>query len=417
MNRRIVSVDNEPLSGTTFLVACTKSKAKEKAKAKDLYISPSFKAARTISERNGDFWFIVSAKHGLLDIDAGIDPYDCSLASLPQSDRGKWASGIASNLESTSKPLGRFVFLGDQTYSEALAPEMSKRGLNFVAPFAGRTREFADYWLQAVSCHTSRVAHVERFYKLLEELRDGLGGARKMADCSGTMNWPRRGVYLLFENSERRILRPDVPRVTRIGTHGVSAGSNSSLWQRLRAHKGGAGKTGRHRSSILRQHVGDAVMAKSNGKITCPTWGSAQCPSSLPDSEMDLERLVSDYVGEMDVLWLSVLDAPSSCSDRAFIERNAISLLTERMYPLDTASKDWLGNWSPNQKIVESCMWNVDHVGCAYDARFLDVFEEYVKKTIGGKEDAGSIAPSGWHRHRSLGFHHSQARLTPREGS
>jgi hypothetical protein len=33
------------------------------------------------------------------------------------------------------------------------------------------------------------------FYSLLDRLEKNIGGARSLADCSGRMKWPTRGVY------------------------------------------------------------------------------------------------------------------------------------------------------------------------------------------------------------------------------
>jgi hypothetical protein len=46
-----------------------------------------------------------------------------------------------------------------------------------------------------------------------------------------------RGIYFFFEEGE---LREDGKerRVTRVGTHAVGAGAKTSLWSRLRTHRG-----------------------------------------------------------------------------------------------------------------------------------------------------------------------------------
>ena len=43
-----------------------------------------------------------------------------------------------------------------------------------------------------------RLEYLNRFYELLGELEDRLGGRR------GGMGWPRRGVYFFFGPGERR---------------------------------------------------------------------------------------------------------------------------------------------------------------------------------------------------------------------
>jgi hypothetical protein len=45
----------------------------------------------------------------------------------------------------------------------------------------------------------SRGADLIRFYGILETLEEKAGGKRRLAECDGHMDWPRRGVYFLFE--------------------------------------------------------------------------------------------------------------------------------------------------------------------------------------------------------------------------
>lgn len=61
------------------LVSCGSKKLCRAAPAKDLYQGALFKAARGWAEANADAWAILSAKHGLLDPEAVIDPYDARM--------------------------------------------------------------------------------------------------------------------------------------------------------------------------------------------------------------------------------------------------------------------------------------------------------------------------------------------------
>jgi hypothetical protein len=51
---------------------------------------------------------------------------------------------------------------------------------------------------------TSRLADLVRFYEILSDLESKLGPARRLADCSGRIGWPKRGVYFFFESGETR---------------------------------------------------------------------------------------------------------------------------------------------------------------------------------------------------------------------
>lgn len=77
----------------------------------------------------------------------------------------------------------------------------------------------------------TREGDLERFYELLADLEERVGGTRRLGECTGYMDWPDPGVYgvyFVFARVERRA-RSDRPRLTRIGTHAVSAGSGTSL--------------------------------------------------------------------------------------------------------------------------------------------------------------------------------------------
>jgi hypothetical protein len=136
---------------------------------------------------------------------------------------------------------------------------------------------------------------LDRLYGLLAELRERLGGYKYLRDCNGRMNWPKRGVYFIFEDGE---LREDgkTPRVVRVGTHAVSAGSRTTLWRRLSQHRGTLGGTygsgGSHRASVFRFHVGTALLKSRPERFGTAThsWGRRSTADGLTRAgELDLE--------------------------------------------------------------------------------------------------------------------------------
>ena len=86
----------------------------------------------------------------------------------------------------------------------------------------------------------------------------------------------------------------------------------------------------------------------------------------------------------MSVLWVDVPDEPGPQSDRAFIERNAIALLSNPFAPSDCASANWLGRFSPRREIRDSALWNLNYVADACDTAFLEKFELFVRQTCEG---------------------------------
>jgi hypothetical protein len=209
---------------------------------------------------------------------------------------------------------------------------------------------------------------------------------------------PKAGVYILFEPKQLRIVKPFDQRVVRVGTHGVSRGSKSTLRGRLRTHLGTSSGDGNHRSSILRLHIGASLIAKEPEIWTCPTWGSTVPPKSgRPPNEIALEQEVSNYIRGMSVAIVPVSDPSGAASDRAYIERNMIALLAGTRGSLDPADDGWLGYWCPNSAVGWSSLWNVDFVDDRYDVRFLQVLEELVLLAEAGRQPpVHSLSPKGW---------------------
>lgn len=232
----------------------------------------------------------------------------------------------------------------------------------------------------------TRANDIDRLYGLLAELEERVNGKQKLKDCTGYMNWPDRGVYFFFAPQEYRDADNQL-RVTRIGTHAVSEGSSTALWDRLRTHRGAKRGTyeggGNHRGSVFRKRVGEAFVERESLHDEYPHWGegsSAKRERRL--SELELEQRVSDYLRDLPFLWVDVDDKPSADSQRAYIERNTIALLSNcQRDAIDPRSDDWLGTYSRSGKITESGLWNVNHVDEEYDPTFLTHLEEYVNET------------------------------------
>lgn len=70
--------------------------------------------------------------------------------------------------------------------------------------------------MAASGASDDRVKHLIRFYSILDELEKNVGGARTLAECSGRMAWPRRGVYFFRENGERCSDSGDGQRIVRV---------------------------------------------------------------------------------------------------------------------------------------------------------------------------------------------------------
>jgi hypothetical protein len=223
------------------------------------------------------------------------------------------------------------------------------------------------------------MADLVRFYKILADLETKIGGAQKLAPCSGRMDWPNRGVYFFFEQGENRSDTGNGPRVVRVGTHALKSGSGTKLWTRLSQHRGQAETGGgNHRGSIFRLIVGAALINRD--RLGFPTWGVGNTANkTVRSAEVDLERHVSEFIGRMWFLWLAIEDEPGPSSRRGYIERNSIALLSNfNRRVLDAPSKAWLGHHSNRKRVRKSGLWNQNHVEEAYEAVFLDILDRLV---------------------------------------
>jgi hypothetical protein len=211
------------------------------------------------------------------------------------------------------------------------------------------------------------------FYGLIGRIEHACGGALRLADTNGRSGLPRRGVYFFMEDGESRSDTGAGPRIVRVGTHALKAGSSTTLWTRLSQHRGQ--KTsggGNHRGSIFRLIVGTALIARDG--IECESWDNRRgtAPADVRAGELALEQAVSRTIGAMRYLFLAIDDEPGPGSARGEIERGAIALLSNfGKAPLDPPSGAWLGHYCSREKVRASGLWNSNHVDETYDPAFL----------------------------------------------
>jgi hypothetical protein len=225
----------------------------------------------------------------------------------------------------------------------------------------------------------ARLDDLRRFYRILEDLEEQLGGARLLSECNGKLSWPRRGVYFFMEPGEDRSETGEGRRVVRVGTHAITESSRTKLWSRLSQHRGQfSSGGGNHRGSIFRLIVGTALMKRDGYQLA--TWGKGSTATAeIRAGETRIECEVSKVIGAMPFLWLAIDDAPGKTSLRGYIERNSIALLSNYHKPrLDPASQTWLGQFCTRERVRESGLWNSNHVDEEYDPEFLDRLAQIV---------------------------------------
>ncbi len=238
--------------------------------------------------------------------------------------------------------------------------------LNFCQKWAGGSSMTSDA--------SDRLVHLRQFYHLLDRLEAKVGGRHSLASCTGRMKWPERGVYFFFEQGEERTETGSGPRVVRVGTHALTPRSRTTLWTRLSQHRGVSSTGGgNHRGSVFRKHVGKAILASTPG-LECGTWGDGSSASSaIRQEERGLEERVSKVIRAMPIIWLPINDIAGPGSDRGYVERNSIALLSNfGKPPIDPPSAGWLGHHCNSEKVRSSGLWNSNHVEEDYAPDFLD---------------------------------------------
>jgi len=104
------------MSPIIVLVSCVGEKASIPMPAKDLYRSTWFRKARRYAESIGDDWFILSAKHGLLDKDKIIEPYNQTMNDKCKNERMAWGNLVSLQLRDAAPHNARIVVLAGKHY-------------------------------------------------------------------------------------------------------------------------------------------------------------------------------------------------------------------------------------------------------------------------------------------------------------
>jgi len=122
------------------LVSCVKTKRDEPTTPKDLYTSPYFEKMRSYAEQYHNDWWILSAKHGLIDPDGDpIEPYDETLSGARVATKREWAERAADQLDEQgllSEDV-TLVFHAGKDYYDELLPLIEESGVIIEIPTEG----------------------------------------------------------------------------------------------------------------------------------------------------------------------------------------------------------------------------------------------------------------------------------------
>jgi len=162
---------------------------------------------------------------------------------------------------------------------------------------------------------------------------------------------PLNGIYIMFEKGE---FAHAGDRIVRIGTHTGDKQLKSRIYQHFENEN--------KNRSIFRKNIGRCFLKRANSRYL-PTWEldtTAKSKKELysnridKELEVELERQISQYIQTN--LSFCLINVPSK-EDRLYYESRLIG--TVSCCSDCSATSNWLGNFSPMEKIKKSGLWQV----------------------------------------------------------
>lgn len=112
-----------------WFIACGKSKLTESAEAVHLYTGQLFRRRLEFAlARSGKPPRILSAKHGVLDPEQIVEPYDQTLAKKRKAERERWSFDVAGRLLRTTVAGDRLFVLAGALYVDGWSAALRASG-------------------------------------------------------------------------------------------------------------------------------------------------------------------------------------------------------------------------------------------------------------------------------------------------
>ncbi|MDY9924378.1 DUF6884 domain-containing protein [Methanobacterium sp.] len=324
------------------LIACSKAKFHQKAKAQDMYegilFKKSLKYAKSI---NADFIFILSAKYGLLRLDEEIEPYDKTLNKMPINEKKLWADSVLNQLKRVSNlDNDKFLFFAGDNYRKFLIPHI----VNYEIPMERLGIGKQLKWLTENNKMSKNCQKLHNWFKSL----------KRHSFPFNKEEIPENGIYILFEKGE---FGHSGDRIVRIGTH---TGKNQ-LRYRLQQHFEKENKD----RSIFRKNIGRALLKKDEDpfleqwNIDLTTKKAKELHADSIDTLKlkETEKRVSNYITNN---FSFVVFEVNNKTERLELESKLIS--TVSLCNDCKPSANWLGLDSPKEKIRKSGLWLVNEL-------------------------------------------------------
>jgi hypothetical protein len=328
--------------------------------------------------------FVLSAEHGVVGLSSILAPYDTTLKTMSTIARREWGIRVGRTLGQYAPARSSVELFCGEEYITPLASDFERLSYKTSNRLSGMSLGQRLRKLSVENGELELKSLKVQFDRAINKLWIAQNGGRLLSETTGRQAWPQRGVYFLLD-AQVPAANGRMPRVIRVGTHAVSDGSKTTLWDRISTHRGTSIGGGSHRSSIFRLHVGRALIGRAPTLLDKggSSWGIGQsAPKDIRVNEEHIEAAVSTTLGAMRLLWVDVPDEASSTSMRSYIERNSIALLSRFGLLSSSSPQRWLGRYSPEWKIAASGLWNLNHVFSKVDLGFIKVFESTVDYTV-----------------------------------
>lgn len=109
------------------LLSCVSKKLSRRAPARELYISPLFKLALAYAgSLHPHAIYVLSAKHGLVELDKVVAPYNETLTVKRDADVRVWSRKVLQELGAKADlERDEFIFLAGERYRRHLIPSLA----------------------------------------------------------------------------------------------------------------------------------------------------------------------------------------------------------------------------------------------------------------------------------------------------
>jgi hypothetical protein len=176
-------VEHPAPQGTSrvVLIASSGATAKQPHPAATLFVSPGFEVARDHAVRSGHPWFVLSAKHGLLDPGDVVGPFDVQISDQASGYRATWGEWVVAQLASRVQLQDAVVEVhGGVDFAQPLRAPLTRRGAQLDIPLPGVWRESEPGWTPGTGWTPPPLDHAPVRHAL-DRLRELVSGRPRQA--------------------------------------------------------------------------------------------------------------------------------------------------------------------------------------------------------------------------------------------